>query len=144
MTQKLFFPILLPRACKALSRQQGGHPGRDGRQRAAGPSAAAQMFGELSGKLLSAAVSYTGKASFQGTEKYVRDFRQRTHGATDGLFIEISAVNGKFTLDFLQPYRSPLYVNAFLKELAENGICCDLQDVNTLVVPDVRLPWRVA
>ena len=36
----------------------------------------------------------------------------------------------------------PLCVNAFLKELVENGITYDLQDVMKLEVPDVELPWR--
>ena len=58
-----------------------------------------------------------------------------------GLLIEISAVNGRFTLEFIQKYASPIYVNAFLKELEENGIVYDLQDVNELELPNIKLPW---
>ena len=50
-------------------------------------------------------------------------------------------MNGRFTLDFIQPFSSPLIVNAFLKELDENGITYDLQDVEKLDVPNIRLPW---
>ena len=104
--------------------------------------AVAQMIGDLSGKILCATVSYVGKANFKGAEKYIRDFRLWTHSTADGILIEISAVNGKFTLDFTQPFQSPLYLNAFLRELEENGITYDLQDVNQLDIPDIRLPWR--
>lgn len=61
--------------------------------------------------------------------------------AVDGLTVEISAVNGRFTLDFLQTFSSPVFVNAFLRELEENGIVYDLQDVNALELPNIQLPW---
>jgi hypothetical protein len=32
-------------------------------------------------------------------------------------------------------------VNAFLKELEENEIVYDLQDVNELELPNIDLPW---
>lgn len=59
----------------------------------------------------------------------------------NNLLVEISAVNGRFTLDFLQSFSSPVIVNAFLKELDENGIIYDLQDVNELELPNIKLPW---
>ena len=104
--------------------------------------AVAQMIGDLSSRILTATVSYVGKANFKGAEKYIRDFRLWTQSTGDGILIEISAVNGKFTLDFTQPFRSPLYLNAFLSELDENGITYDLQDVNQLDIPDIGFPWR--
>jgi len=61
--------------------------------------------------------------------------------AADGLTVEISAVNGRFTLDFLQTFSNPIFVNAFLKELEENGIVYDLQDVNELELANIKLPW---
>jgi hypothetical protein len=30
---------------------------------------------------------------------------------------------------------------SFLKELKENGIVYDLQDVNELELPNIKLPW---
>lgn len=104
--------------------------------------AVAQTIGDLSARILSATVSYVGKANFKEAEKYIRDFRLWTHSTPNSILIEISAVNGKFTLDFIQPFQSPLYLNAFLKELEENGITYDLQDVMKLNIPDVKLPWR--
>lgn len=53
----------------------------------------------------------------------------------------LKGVNGRFTLDFLQTFSSPVFVNAFLKELEENGIVYDLQDVNELELPNIKLPW---
>ena len=57
------------------------------------------------------------------------------------MVVEISAVNGRFTLDFLQTFSSPIFVNAFLKELSENGIVYDLQDVSEIELPNIELPW---
>ena len=57
------------------------------------------------------------------------------------LLLEISAVGGRFTIDFLQPYSTSIYVNAFLRELEDNGIKYDLQDVMKLDLPNVRYPW---
>jgi len=102
----------------------------------------AQMVSDMTINRVTGTVSYTGKANFRGAEKYIRDFRAWTRGSGAGALIEVSAVNGKFTLDFTQPFQSPIYLNAFLKELEENGITYDLQDVHSLDTPDVRLPWR--
>lgn len=95
----------------------------------------------LAARVITATVSYVGKADYQEAERYIRDFRAWTSSAADGLTIEISAVNGRFTLDFLQTFSSPVFVNAFLKELEENGIVYDLQDVNELELPNIKLPW---
>ena len=60
---------------------------------------------------------------------------------SDCILVEISAMNGRFTLDFTQAFSSPVYMNAFLKELDENGITYDLQDVNPLELLNIKLPW---
>ena len=95
----------------------------------------------LAGRAITATVSYVGKANYREAEQYIRDFRLWTSSAADGLTVEISAVNGRFTLDFLQTFSSPVFVNAFLKELEENAIVYDLQYVNELELPNVELPW---
>ena len=95
----------------------------------------------LASRVITATVSYVGKANYQEAEQYIRDFRLWTSSASNGLTIEISAVNGRFTLDFLQSFSNPVFVNAFLKELDENGIVYDLQDVNELDLPNIVLPW---
>ena len=95
----------------------------------------------LAARVITATVSYVGKANYKEAEQYIRDFRTWTSSAANGLTVEISAVNGRFTLDFLQTFSSPIFVNAFLKELEENGIVYDLQDVNELELPNIKLPW---
>jgi len=95
----------------------------------------------LAARVVTATVSYVGKANYQEAEQYIRDFRLWTSSAANGLTVEISAVNGRFTLDFLQTFSNPIFVNAFLKELEENGIVYDLQDVNELELANIKLPW---
>jgi hypothetical protein len=95
----------------------------------------------LAARVCTATVSYVGKANYQEAEQYIRDFRLWTSSAAGGVTVEISAVNGRFTLDFLQTFSNPIFVNAFLKELEENGILYDLQDVNELELPNIKLPW---
>jgi hypothetical protein len=101
----------------------------------------ASYINSLASKFTTATVSYVGKADYKEAEQYIRDFRLWTSPIGNNLLIEISAVNGRFTLDFLQSFSSPVIVNAFLKELDENGIIYDLQDVNDLELPNIKLPW---
>ena len=101
----------------------------------------ASYINTLASRVITATVSYVGKANYKEAEQYIRDFRVWTSSAADGLTVEISAVNGRFTLDFLQTFYSPVFVDAFLMELEENGIVYDLQDVNELELPNIKLPW---
>ena len=95
----------------------------------------------LTKRLITATVSYVGKANYKEAEQYIRDFRSWTSSATNGLLVEIAAVNGRFVIDVIQKFSSPIIVNAFLKELEDNGIVYDLQDVQELDLPNVKLPW---
>lgn len=95
----------------------------------------ANMIIRMEDSLLTAVVSYVGKANYGEAEKYIRDFRLWTHIIGKTILIEISAVNGRFTLDFMQPFANPIYLNSFLNELDENGITYDLQDVMPLKMP---------
>ena len=104
--------------------------------------AVAGYIGSLANKVLTATVSYVGKANYKEAEQYIRDFRTWTSPASSGISIEISAVNGHFTLDFLQTFSNPLFVNAFLKELDDNGIVYDMQDVSDIELANIRLPWH--
>lgn len=103
--------------------------------------AVSNAIGGMTERLVTATVSYVGKAGFKDSEDYIRDFRLWTSGSGAVLLLEISAVGGRFTIDFLQPYSTSIYVNAFLRELEDNGIKYDLQDVMKLDLPNVRYPW---
>lgn len=98
-------------------------------------------IGKTTEQLMTATVSYVGKANYKEAEKYIRDFRTWTGATGKYPCVEIAAVNGRFTLDFIQPFSSPVLVNAFSKELEDNGITYDLQDVAVLDVPNIQLPW---
>ena len=100
-----------------------------------------KAVGEVTDRLITATVSYVGKAGFEDSEDYIRDFRLWTSSTGTSALLEVSAVGGRFTIDFLQSFSSPVYVNAFLAELEENDIKYDLQDVMKTELPNVRLPW---
>ena len=101
----------------------------------------AAYVSSLANTLTSATVSYVGKANYKEAENYIRDFRTWTTPTGGTILIEISAVNGRFTLDMIQPFSSPIYVEAFLKELEDNDITYDLQDIMKLELPNIKLPW---
>ena len=98
---------------------------------------------QMGGKLVTVTVSYVGRANFLEAERYIQDSRGWTSSSSDMILLEISAVNGRFTLDFIQAFSNPLFVNAFLLELNENGITYDLLDVEPLELPNIRLPWSI-
>lgn len=104
-------------------------------------TAIASSVGQMASKILTATVSYVGKAQFKGAEQYIRDFRTWTCSTGSPLLIEIAAVNGYFYLDVIQTFSSAIIVEALLKEFEENDITYDLQDVREIQLPDLRLPW---
>lgn len=95
---------------------------------------------EMASRAGTACISYVGKSNFGEAEKYVREFHLWSYNSLP-LTIQISAVNGKFTFDFIQKFHSPMYVNAFQKELDDQGISYDLQDGMIQELPNIRLPW---
>ena len=95
---------------------------------------------EMASHVGTACVSYVGKADFKEAEKYVQEFHAWSYSSLP-ITIQISAVNGKFTFDFIQKFNSPIYINAFLKELDEHGISYDFQDGMLEKLPNIKLPW---
>lgn len=59
----------------------------------------------------------------------------------EGILIEISAVHHQFTLDFIQNFSSPVYLEVFLKELEQNRISYRFQGEKPLCIPGIVLPW---
>ena len=96
---------------------------------------------EAANRFAAANVSYVGKANFGEAEKYIKEFHAWSATVMD-ITIQISAVNGRFTLDFMQKFESPVYLNAFLRELADNGIVYELQDKQIRSLPAFRAPWQ--
>ena len=100
----------------------------------------ASSVDEMASRIGTACVSYVGKANFGEAEKYAREFHTWSYNSLP-ITIQISAVNGKFTFDFIQKFNSPIYINAFLKELNERGISYDFQDGVSMKLPNINLPW---
>ena len=96
---------------------------------------------EMLNGTMTAVISYVGKARFGDAEKYIRDFRTWTRCPDKGIIVEISAVNGRFIMDIIQPFSDPVYVNGFLQQLKENGVAYEHLGVRELTLPNIKLPW---
>ena len=92
------------------------------------------MINNKTKETVSGSISYVGKANFGDIEQYITDFKTLTNSHTP-LVIEISAVNGKFYLDFIQNFEDERYIKAFRSELESIKIKYELKDVNKLELP---------
>lgn len=93
--------------------------------------------------VLSATVSYIGKANFGEAEKYIKEFHAWAHPMNESILLEISAVNHKVTIEFIQNFSSPVYFDSFLKELERCEISFEHLYTEKLVIPNIRLPWSM-
>lgn len=91
--------------------------------------------------VLTATVSYVGKADFGDAEPYIAGFRTLAFPMVEGILIEISAVNHMISLDMMQNFSSPAYLEAFLAVLTENDIPYRFDGGKPLYIPGVELPW---
>jgi len=91
--------------------------------------------------ILTAGVSYVGKACFGDAERFIRDFRLHTNSIGKTPLIEISAVNGRFILSFIQPFEDDRYLSSFLEELDDNYVSYNLLDSGRVILPEVELPF---
>ncbi len=106
-------------------------------------AAFAKKVSELTSHTITATISYVGKADFKEAEKYIRDFHLWTCPPSENtVLIEISAVNGRFTFDIIQPFSSPIFVDLFLNELKKNGINYTLHDAAELKLANIALAWN--
>ena len=95
------------------------------------------MLGNKTKETISGSVSYVGKANFGDMEKYITDFKTIISSVIP-LGIEISAVNGKFYLDFIQKFEDERYIKAFKEELDSLKIKYEVKDVNKLDLPKFK------
>ena len=102
--------------------------------------ALADYVNKIATTIATASVSYVGKANFMDAEKYIQAFHLWSYITFD-ITLQISAVNGKFTIDFLQRFKSLIYVNAFLQELDENGISYNFKDAVKMKMSNVKFSW---
>ena len=101
----------------------------------------AEKSTSVTDSIITAGVSYVGKGNFGDAERYVRDFRLHTNSICRTPLIEISAVNGRFILSFIQPFRDDRYLRSFLAELDDNYVYYDLMDEGEMILPGIELPF---
>ena len=91
--------------------------------------------------VITATVSYVGRANFGAAESFVTGFRTLAFPMVEGILIEISAVNHRINLDIIQNFSSPAYKEALLRVLEKHGIPYYDQGSKSLYIPGIRLPW---
>jgi hypothetical protein len=88
-----------------------------------------------------AAVSYTGKASFGQIEKYIEECRELTNSIYMTPLLELAAMGDRLSIDFIQPFEDERYVTAFAKELDKCGVRYSMRPGERMILPKIELPW---
>ena len=87
-------------------------------------------------------VSYTGRISWGGTEKYIADVRpyagEMKPGKSPG--IEIFTVGDYFSFCVMQPGKNPALVNRLVECFESAGVKCNLRGEEKYILPDYKLP----
>ena len=87
-------------------------------------------------------VSYTGRVSFGGMEKYLSNFTPILDmSLSGGISIEVFSIVDSFCINIMQRNTDPKYVDRFIDILRENEIECDLEtpehfEFNDFVFPE--------
>ena len=97
----------------------------------------AAMLNNKTKETVSGSISYVGKANFGDIEKYITDFKTITN-SQNPLLLKISAINGKFYLDFIQNFEDERYIKAFKEELESLKIKYEVKDVNKIELPKFK------
>lgn len=84
-------------------------------------------------------VSYVGKSGMGASEKYIKSIYSSVDLNGSGIMIEVNSVNGEFCLSFLQEWEESVYVDAFLKQLEQEGIPYTLARREALRVASVEI-----
>ena len=66
-------------------------------------------------------ISYTGRANMGDAEQYIESIHPY-RGGSKGLCIQMMAVGASITVDFIQSFASPMYVEAFCKQCRDLGL----------------------
>ena len=97
----------------------------------------ATMLNNKTKGIVSGNISYIGKTNCGDIEKYITDFKIITN-SQNPLLLEISAINGKFYLDFIQNFEDERYIKAFKEELESLKIKYEVKDVNKIELPKFK------
>ena len=91
--------------------------------------------------LQTATISYVGKAAFGDIEQYIEEFHVWVPAVYENVLIELSAVNNRMYVDFIQNFADRRYFDSFVNQLIQKGIDYQYQGTNRLELPGVQLPW---
>ncbi len=91
--------------------------------------------------LQTASVSYVGKANFGDIEQYIEEFHVWVPAVFEYVLLELTAINGRMYVDFIQSFSDRRFFDAFLRQLSQNGIAYQYQGTHRLEIPGIRLPW---
>ena len=91
---------------------------------------------QLSQQYGSCMFSYVGKANLGAAEQYVREMRTETDSAYM-IVVEVSAAAGVFCISFMQRFTTDVYLDAFLDELHQQGLTCEIPDRHPLQIAPI-------
>ncbi|WP_259680450.1 hypothetical protein [Leuconostoc mesenteroides] len=83
-------------------------------------------------------ISYSGQTKLGELEQYIDEMHTYMSG-TNGLSIEMLAINGGISVDILQSFESDVYVKDFTDILAANNIDFKINDTVLFEVPNDKL-----
>ena len=81
-------------------------------------------------------ISYVGKANFGAAERYIREMYTEVY-STHAMGAEVSAIGGTFCISFMHLFTTDIYLNAFLDELCQLGIDCQIVSRHPILVAPV-------
>ena len=86
-------------------------------------------------------VSYVGKMAMGGVEPYLDAIYNETDGSTyQSVFLEVTATNGQFHVNFLQGFSSDVYYRALLRQLTAHGLSYTEEGAAPLDTPKMEWP----
>ena len=91
---------------------------------------------QLSQQYGSCMFSYVGKVNLGAAEQYVREMRTETDSAYM-IVVEVSAAAGVFCISFMQRFTTDVYLDAFLDELHQQGLTCEIPDRHPLQIAPI-------
>ncbi len=90
----------------------------------------------ISRQYASTSLSYVGKANMGAAEQYVRELR--TESCTPYLIsLQVAAVGGSFCLSFMQQFTTDVYLDAFLDEMRQLGLTCEITGRHPMETPPI-------
>ncbi len=92
--------------------------------------------------LQTATVSYVGKANFGDIEQYIEECHMWVPAVFENVLLELTAINNRMYVDFIQNFEDRRFFDAFLKQLSQNGIAYKYQGTHRLEIPKVHLSWN--